>query len=60
MKSGKLENLQPILVFDYDYIAGVCFFVGDDYKHGDFKSLTDKQIEEVKQLCKEKEIISFI
>ena len=60
MKSGILENLQPNLVFDYDYIAGDCFFVGDDYKHGDFKSLTDKQIEEVKQLCKEKEIISLI
>ena len=60
MKNGKLENLQPNLAFDYDYIAGDCFFVGDDYKHGDFKSLTDKQIEEVKQLCKEKEIISLI
>ena len=60
MKNGKIENFQPNLVFDYDYIAGDCFFVGDDYKHGDFKSLTDKQIEEVKQLCKEKEIISLI
>ena len=60
MKNGKLENLQPNLIFDYDYIAGNCFFVGDDYEHGEFKSLTDDQIEEVKQLCKEREFISPI
>ena len=34
------------LIFDYDYIGGNCFAVGDDYKNGDFKSLTDEQIEE--------------
>lgn len=60
MKNGKLEHLQPNLIFDYDFIAGTCFFVGDDYKHGEFKSLTDEQIEEVKQLCKEREFISLI
>lgn len=56
-EEGKLENLFPNLVFDYDYIAGDCFFVGDDYENGDFKSLTDEQIEEIKDLCKEREYI---
>ena len=60
MKNGKLEHLQPNLIFDYDYIAGTCFFVGDDSEHCEFKSLTDEQIEEVKQLCKEREFISLI
>ena len=56
-EEGKLENLFPNLIFDYDYIAGDCFFVGDDYENGDFKSLTDEQIEEIKDLCKEREYI---
>ena len=56
-EEGKLENLFPNLVFDYDYIAGDCFFVGDDYENGDFKSLTDEQIKEIKVLCKEREYI---
>ena len=56
-EEGKLENLFPNLVFDYDYIAGDCFFVGDDYENGDFKSLTNEQIEEIKDLCKEREYI---
>ena len=60
MKNGKLEHLQPNLIFDYDFIAGTCFFVGDDSDHCEFKSLTDEQIEEVKQLCKEREFISPI
>ena len=56
-EEGKLENLFPNLVFDYDYIAGDCIFVGDDYENGDFKSLTDDQIDEIKDLCKEREYI---
>ena len=58
-EEGKLENLQPNLVFDYDYIAGDCFFVGDDYDNGDFKSLTDKQIEEVKDICSKRQYINL-
>lgn len=59
-EEGKLENLLPNLNFGCDYIAGDCFFVGDDYKNGDFKSLTEKQIEEVKSICKEQEFIYLI
>ena len=43
-EEGKLLNLSPNLIFDYDYIAGNCFLVGDDYEHGNFKSLTDDEI----------------
>lgn len=43
-EEGKLLNLSPNLIFDYDYIAGNCFLVGDDYEHSDFKSLTDDEI----------------
>lgn len=58
-EEGKLDNLLPNLMFDYDYIAGDCFFVGDDYKNGDFKSLTDEQIEEIQDICHKREIINF-
>lgn len=51
-EEGKLDNLLPNLIFPYDYIAGDCFFIGDDYKNGDFRSLTDEQITEIKELCK--------
>ena len=59
-EEGKLENLLPNLIFPYDYIAGDCFFVGDDYKNGDFKSLTDEQITEIKELCKKREYLSIM
>lgn len=58
-EEGKLDNLLPNLMFNYDYIAGDCFFVGDDYKNGDFKSLTDEQIEEIQDICHKREIINF-
>lgn len=48
-EEGKLLNLDPNLIFDFDYIAGNCFAVGDDYQNAGFKSLTDKQIEELKK-----------
>lgn len=44
-EEGKINNLAPNLIFDFDYIAGDCFVVGDDYKNGSFKSLTEEQIE---------------
>lgn len=44
-EEGKINNLEPNLIFDFDYIAGDCFVVGDDYKNGSFKSLTEEQIE---------------
>ena len=43
-EEGKLLNMPPNLVFEYDYIAGNCFVIGDDYKNADFKSLTDEEI----------------
>lgn len=43
-KEGKIEGLESNLVFDFDYIAGDCSAVGDDYEHGSFKSLTNEQI----------------
>lgn len=58
-EEGKLENLPPNLLLDYDYIAGDCFFIGDDFENGNFKSLTDKQIEEIKELCKKQELINL-
>ena len=58
-EEGKLANLLPNLMFDFDYIAGDCFFVGDDYGNGDFKSLTDKQINEVYDICNKREIINL-
>lgn len=58
-EEGKLANLLPNLMFDFDYIAGDCFFVGDDYENGDFKSLTDKQINEVYDICNKREIINL-
>ena len=59
-EEGKLDNLPPNLLFDYDYIAGDCFFIGDDYENGDFKSLTDEQIEEVKAICEKRKINDFL
>lgn len=53
-EEGKLLNMPPNLLFDYDYIAGDCFLVGDDYENGDFRSLTDEEIEEYTQKLKER------
>lgn len=44
-EEGKILNMSPNVVFDYDYIAGDFFVIGDDYEHGDFKSLTKDEIE---------------
>lgn len=52
-EEGKLFNFPPNLNFGYDYIAGDCFLVGDDYDNADFKSLTDEEIEKyIKELNK--------
>lgn len=49
-EEGKLLNQKPNILFDYDYIAGDCFFVGDDYENGDFKSLTKEQIVDIRNM----------
>ena len=48
-EEGKILNLPPNVIFDYDYIAGDCFVIGDDYERGDFKSLTFEEIERYTQ-----------
>lgn len=58
-EEGKLENLLPNLVFDYDYIAGDCFFIGDDFENAGFKGLTDEQIKEVFAICQNRQFINF-
>jgi len=58
-EEAKILNMKANLIFDYDYIAGNCLAVGDDYKNAGFKSLTEEQIEEftidfIKRSLKEK------
>ena len=43
-EEGKIMNLSPNLIFDYDYIAGNCFLIGDDYENAGFKSLSKQEI----------------
>ena len=56
-EEGKITNLKPNLQFDYDYIAGNCFIVGDDYENSDFKSIEDSQSEEIKKDLQDRTII---
>ena len=46
---GKLQGLYPNVGFDYDIINGNFFIANDDYETGDFASLTDKNIEKIKE-----------
>lgn len=55
-EEGKLFNLSPNLLFDFDYIAGDCFFVGDDIDNCGYKDLTDKQIDELEEMIREREV----
>lgn len=47
-EEGKLLSLPPNTLFDFDYIAGDYFIVGDDYENGDFKSITEEQFNKIK------------
>lgn len=58
-EEGKCMNLEPNLLLDYDYIAGDCFFIGDDYENADFKSLTEKQITEVEKFINKTSIVDY-
>lgn len=53
-EEGKILSLPPNTLFDLDYIAGDYFIVGDDYENGDFKSITDEQIEKIKPYIEER------
>ena len=54
-EEGKLDNMDPNLTLFYDYIAGDCFFIGDDFEHAGYKSLTDEEIEKIKDFIKLRE-----
>lgn len=54
-EEGKLEDMNPNLSLFYDYIAGDCFFIGDDIEHAGYKSLTDKEIEKLEMFIKLRE-----
>lgn len=56
-EEGKITNLKPNLQFDYDYIAGNCFVVGDDYENSGFKSIENSQIEDIKKDLEDRTII---
>ena len=56
-EEGKITNLKPNIQFDYDYIAGNCFIIGDDYENGDFKSVEESQIEDIKKDLEDRTII---
>lgn len=49
---GKLQGLYPNVGFDYDIINGNFFIANDNYETGDFASLTDKNIEKIKENLK--------
>ena len=46
---GTIMGLYPNVGFDYDVINGNFFIANDDYETGDFASLTDKNIEKIKE-----------
>ena len=56
-EEGKISNLKPNLQFDYDYIAGNCFIVGDDYENAGFKSVEENQINDIKKDLEDRTII---
>ena len=56
-EEGKITNLKPNLQFDYDYIAGNCFIVGDDYENSGFKSIEDSQVEDIKKDLEDRTIV---
>ena len=53
-EEGKLEGLYPNVGFDYDVINGNFFIANDNYETGDFASLTDKNIDKIKEDLKDR------
>jgi hypothetical protein len=43
-EEGKILKMHPNLDFTYDYIAGNCFVIGDDFENAGFRSLTEEEI----------------
>ena len=56
-EEGKITNSKPNLQFDYDYIAGNCFIVGDDYENSGFKSIEESQVEDIKKDLEDRTIV---
>ena len=48
-EEGKILNQKPNIDIGYDYIAGNCFVIGDDFENSGFKSVTEEQIEGIKE-----------
>lgn len=48
-EEGKLLELYPNIVGDYDIICGNIFLANDDYENAGFKDLTEKDIEFLKE-----------
>ena len=48
-EEGKLLNMAPNLIFDFDYIAGDCFIMGEDFNTGEWRSLSEVEIEKYKR-----------
>lgn len=47
-EEGKILKMYPNLDFTYDYIAGNCFIIGDDFENAGFRSLTEEEIKKAK------------
>lgn len=56
-EEGKIADLKPNLQFNYDYIAGNCFVVGDDFENAGFKSIEESQIDDIKKDLADRTII---
>jgi len=48
-EEGKIMGLYPNVGFDYDIINGNFIIANDDYETGDFASLTEDEIEHIKE-----------
>ena len=56
-EESKVLNMKPNLAFDLDYIAGDCFFIGDDFENEGFKSLDLRSCNEIIRDIKNKAFI---
>ena len=55
-EEAKLDDLPYNRDIGYDIISGTFIIAGDDYENGDFKSLTEEQIDKYKKRFDEKSI----
>lgn len=44
-EEGKLLNMPPNLIFEFDYIAGDCFLMGENLDTGEWRSLSQLEID---------------